>query len=275
MEMEQRRLIDEARGEPVKNAFRLGLEFMDRNRLLAAMTMGVFVLLSLLDIVPGLGILAGIALGVMAQSVQIYVGRTFYHSENIGQFVEGAEQVKLKEFLLRYQAPAFGAWLGWFTLSVIFFILFVILVLAIGVDPSLFEKSALQDQAKVAELAMAILEAGLPLMLVALVLAYVYPIAQGRVILSDTLGEAFKAVFSIFSPSVWSAAMQKEYFKFLFIFSLAIMGIAVLIMAAMMLLVLIPILGPILLMVWIVFLMYVFTLIMGVANTLAREIAEG
>ena len=275
METGQRRLIDEARGEPVKNAFRLGLEFMDRNRLLAAMTMGIFVVLSLLDAVPGLGLLAGIALGVFAQSIQIYVGRTFHAAGDIGVFVEGAEQAKLKTFLTRYAAPAFGAWTGWFILSLAFLFIFGMLVVAAGLDPSMLEQDAIQNEADAIALLMTLAEAGIPLMLVALALTYVYPIAQGRVILSETFGEAFKSVFSVFTPSVWSAAMQKEYFVYLFFFSLAVIGIILLVGIAMALLIMIPILGAILAVVWIVFLMYVFNLVMGIANTIAREIAEG
>ncbi len=275
MEVQDNRLIDEARREPVKNAFRLGLEFMDRNRMLAAMTMGAFVLLSLLEVVPLVGMLAGIALSVAVQGVQIYVGRTFYVSSDIEQYVSFAESAKIKTFLTQYAAPAFGAWLGWFVLSFIFIVAFLILAVMAGVDPSMLNENAMQDEAKVAELGISLLLAGLPLLVIGMVLTYVYPIAQGRVILSDTVADAFKAVFSIFTPSVWSAALQKEYFSYVFFFSLAIIGISLLIMLTMVLLFMIPVLGFILAMVWLVFLMYVFTLILGVANTMAREIAEG
>lgn len=275
MESAPNRLVEDARQAPVKNAFRLGVEFMDRNRSLAAMTMGVFFLLSLLEMVPVLGIAATIAVGVFAQAVQIYVGRAFYEASGIDAYVAAAESAGLKELLTRYQAPAFGAWLGWFTLSFVFMLLFVVFLFAGGFDLSALDQQSLQNEADIYATVLLVLEAGTPVLLFALLLSYVYPIAQGRVIRSDTFGEAFRAVFSIFSPSVWASAMNGAYFMYVFYFSLALIGIAVLVFATMMLLVLIPILGAILIFVWMIFLVYVFMLVFGVANTIAREIAEG
>lgn len=270
------RLIDEALHEPVKNAFRLGVEFMDRNRVLAAMTMGVFFVLSLLDAVPVIGMFTAVALGVFSQAVQIYVGRAFYGAEHIEAFVSEAEGTKLKTFLTRYAGPGFGAWFGWFVFTMAFVMLFIVLLAAGGADMAMLDEAALQEDPEAAlALLTAMMTAGLPLVIVALALAYVYPIAQGRVIMSETFGEAFKAVFSILTPSVWRAAMNKAYFGFVFYFSLALMGISFLIGVVMTLLILIPILGVILAVVWMMFLVYVFMMILGIANVMAREIAEG
>ena len=275
METEQVRLIDEARHEPIKNAFRLGLEFMDRNRMLAAMTMGIFLVLSLLEMVPVLGMVAGVALGVFSQAVQIYVGRTFYAAPGIEGYVSAAESAKFKEFLTRYLAQAFGAWLGWLVLSLVFMVLFIIFFITGGTDLSAFDQTAMQDEEQIYSLILAVLEAGTPLVLAGLLLSYVYPIAQGRVIRSGGFGEAFRAVFSVFSPAVWASAMHAAYFRYVFFFSLALIGIAVLVILTMMLLILVPILGAVLIVVWTVFLVYVFMMVFGVANTIAKEIAEG
>jgi hypothetical protein len=275
MEDAVKRLIDEARRQPVKNAFRLGLEFMDRNRTLAAMTMGFFFVLTLLEMVPLLGLVASVALGVFAQSVQIYVGRTFAQAENIEAFVNEAEQASFKTFLTRHQAPAFGAWLGWVALSMLFMVLFIVFLGMSGTELSGFNEASLQDERQMYEMILAVMGAGTPVLLLSLLLAYVYPIAQGRVIMSDSFGEAFKAVFSIFTPSVWASAMRGEYFSFALLFSLALIGIGMLVTATMMLLMLIPFIGAVLIIVWMIFLMYAFMLILGIANTLAREIAEG
>ncbi len=275
METIQTRLPDEARSQPVKNAFRLGLEFMDRNRMLAAMTMGLFFLLTLLEMIPLLGLVASVALGVFAQSVQIYVGRTFANAENIESFVREAEKTTLKNFLTRYQAPAFGAWLGWIALSVLFMVLFLLFLGMSGTELSGFDETSLQNEEQVYALLVSFVGAGTPVLLLSLVLAYVYPIAQGRVIMSESFGEAFKAVFSIFTPSVWASAMRGEYFSFVFFFSLALIGIVFLVFATMMLLMLIPFLGTVLIIVWMIFLIYAFMLILGIANVMAKKIAEG
>lgn len=275
METVQSRLLDEARREPVKNAFRLGLEFMDRNRMLAAMTMGVFFLLTLLELIPLLGLVAGVFLGVYTQSVSIYVGRAFYGAENIEGYVTEAETADFKTFLTRFQGPAFGAWAGWMTLSILMMLLFIVLFALSGIDFSSLDVDDIQNGDQAVQILMAAVEAGAPVLLLVLLFAYVYPIAQGRVILSETFGEAFKAVYSIFTPTVWAASMKKEYFSYMFFFSLALIGIFILVSVAMGLLILVPLLGMILTFVWTIFLMYVFMLILGVATVMAREIAEG
>lgn len=274
MEFIENSLLSEARKAPVKNAFRLGLEFMDRNRSLAAMTMGVLFVLTLLEMIPVLGFLATVAVGVFSQAAQIYVGRAFLSARDIEQYVSEAESTTLKPFLTRYRAPAFGAWLGWVTLSILFMMLFIVFLVVSGVDLSGLNE-ALQDETQVYARIAPMLMSALPVMLLAMLLMYVYPIAQGRVIVSDTFGEAFKAVFSIFTPSVWAASMKGAYFSYVFFFSLALMGIAILVMGTMMLLALIPFLGMVLIFVWMIFLIYAFILVMGIANAMALAIAEG
>lgn len=275
-EEDTQRLIDEAMHEPVKNAFRLGVEFMDRNRGLAAMTMGVFFLLSILDAVPVLGLFSAVALGIFSQSVQIFVGRTFYGAEHIEAFVGTAETTPFKTFLTRYVSPAFGAWLGWFLFGMLFIMVFFFFLGFMGVDLAMFDDAALQDDAAAAAtLLQMVFGAGLPLLIIGMVLGYFYPIAQGRVILSEDFGGAFKSVFSILTPTVWRAGMNKAYFSYVFSFSMVLMGISLLIILAMVLLFLIPVLGAILAIVWMMFLVYVFMMILGIANVMAHEIAEG
>ncbi len=268
----QTRLVAEARQRPVKSALRLGIEFMDSNRLLAAMTMGTFVVLTLLQAVPLLGLVASVAMGVFSQAVQIYVGRAFYGAPDILAYVETAKTTPLKDFLTRFQAPAFGAWLGWIAVWIGMMIVFVILFSAFGGSMEMMAE-ATNDEAQMQQMLVASSGAMLPILLVFFALLYVYPIVQGRITVSDTFGEAFKAVFTLFSPDVWRRSMKKEYFSFVFFFGLAMTGIWILVMAVMMLLLLIPFLGAVLVTVWLMFLVYVFIMVISVANMIAYDIA--
>ncbi|WP_345970530.1 hypothetical protein WCX72_01750 [Sulfurimonas sp. HSL1-6] len=273
METTENRLMDEARHEPVKNVFRLGWEFIIVNRTLALMTVAAFVLLTLLELVPIVGLAASVAVGVFAQSVQIYVGRAFAEAASIDAFLSEARLTTLSTFLTRYQAPAFGAWLGWFVISMGAFIIWMTLALSAGFDPTMLEES-IADEAQLMALMEAMGLSLLPVLLIGLLIIYVYPIAQGRVILSDTFGDAFKAVFSVFLPSVWKAAAEGEYFRFLFVFGLALLGIGMLVGIAMMLLFLIPLFGPILFALLTAGLFYVMFLVMAIASVLARSMVE-
>jgi len=273
MEPTQNRLVHEALQEPVKNAFRLGWEFVERNRTLALTTLAAFILLSLLELIPLIGLAAAVALGVFSQAVQIYVGRTLYGADSIEAFVGSAEQTTFGAFVTRYQAQAFGAWVGWFVLGMGVFALSMVLILVLGVDPAALEASV-GDEAQFLALAGTIGIAALPILLVGMLVAYVYPIAQGKVILSENFGEAFRAVFSVFSPAVWKAAAGGAYFRFVLYLGFVLIGIAALVMIAAFILILIPFLGVILAPLMIVGLFYPLTMIMGIANVLALAIIE-
>ncbi|WP_345985887.1 hypothetical protein WCX49_01850 [Sulfurimonas sp. HSL-1656] len=274
MELTENRLVDEARREPVKNAFRLGWEFVERNRTLALTTLAAFMLLSLLELIPLLGMVAAVALGVFAQAVQIYIGRTLVNADTIDTFIASAEQTTFAAFMTRYQAPAFGAWLAWFVMGMGLFVLWIVLVFAVGIDPAVLEESA-TDEAELIAFMEAMGITVIPMLVVGMLIAYVYPIAQGRVILSDTFGEAFKAVFSVFTPAVWQVAAKGEYFRFVFYLGLAFMGIAALLMVVVMLLVLVPFLGPVVMVFLMAGLFYPAMMILGIANVLALRIAVG
>lgn len=271
MQIEPSALAREARREPVKNAFRIGLEFLDQNRLLAAMTMGAFIVLTLLEVIPLIGLFAGIAVGVLSQSVQFYVGRSFYASENMGAFVQRAQEATLMEFLTRHWRPAFGAWLGWFVVGMLMVLLFFILIMAAGMNLQSLE--ALAEGGGGENMLVGLGGAGIVVMVCILLLSYVYPAVQGRVMLSESFGEAFQAVFSLFSPALWRRTLHGGYFSFAFFLGLAMLGIVLLVGATMALLMLIPILGAVLGVVWLMFLLYAFILIFSVVCMLAISIA--
>lgn len=271
MEARDQRLVHEAIKQPVRNAFRIGLEFMDQNRTLAAVTMGAFVLLFLLQLVPVIGFFASVALGIISQAVQIYVGRAFYASDTMEGFAASAKATGAAAFMTQYKAQAFGAWLGWSLFGVALLLLFILLIAMTGVDFQHLDQ--IETEAEVMKLVAAVGAGMLPVILVVFAVTYVYPIVQGRVVLSESFGGAFKAVFSIFSPTVWAAAMQRGYFSFVLVFSLALTGMALLVFIVMALLMLIPVLGVILMMVWMIFLLYAFVMISSVACMIAYALA--
>ena len=257
MESNGMQLRDEARREPVKNAFRVGWEFVEQNMALGWATVAVFVVLSLVEFVPLVGFAATIAVGVFSQSIQIFVGRAFYGAETMEAFVSEAS----------------GAWLGWAAVGFVMLLAWMALVLLLGGDPAALETAGGDEAFETLFQAMGV--AVLPVILIAMLLSYVYPIVQGRVILSDSFGEAFKAVFSLFSPTVWKHAMTGEYFSFVFFFGLVLIGVALAISLVATLLILVPILGALAVAVGAMVLLYPFVAVMGVACVLAREIAEG
>ncbi len=265
------RLIDEARSNPVTNAIRLGWEFFLQNKMLAVVTISAFVVLEFLTMIPLLGLLAMVALGVVGQGVQIYVGRHFYRSHDIVAFVEEAKMIPPADFLLRYKNQALGAWLGWFLVGSVLMLIFMIAFFAGG---GVMEISETMSDEEAFRMFAAMGGSLIPVLLIVMVLSYVYPIAQGRIILSESFGEAFRAVFSIFTPAVWREAMRGEYFRFVFVFGLLLLGVSFVAGIVAALLMMIPFLGWLLLAVVMLLGYYVMIVVFAIAEVLALEIAE-
>lgn len=266
-------LVAMAKTEPVKNAFRLGWEFFLQNKMLCLIAIGAFFVLELLAMIPVLGLIASVAVGVYGQSIQIYTGKLFYRADSMEAFVEAVRQTKFDAFAMRNAKPAFGAWLGWFLVGMLIVLLFFVMLMAFGVSAEQLSHGA-NNEAQMAELMMSLGGAMLPALLVVLILAYIFPIVQGRVILSETFGEAFSAVMSLFSPAVWTSAMQGEYFRFVLFFGLVLIGLSVVAGIAMGILMLIPVLGWIVVFAALIFAMFQLMLILSFANVLAKEIAQ-
>ena len=265
-------LVAEAKTAPVKNAFRLGWEFFLQNKTLCYIGMGVLLLLQVLEMIPLVGFFASVAMGVYLQSIQIFTGKAFYRSADVPSFIESLKGTEFQTFAMRYVQPAMGAWLGWFLFSLLLVLIFVVMLMVFGVSVGQFAES-MNDEQQMAELIISISGAMLPGLLLALLLSYVFPIVQGKVILSETLGEAFNAVFSMFSPSVWRSAMQADYFRFALLFGALLIGLSFAAGILMAILILIPFLCWIALFVGMIFAMFVLVLILSLACVLAKEIA--
>ncbi|GEM_PF-1229861 len=267
----ERRLVDEARREPVRNSLRLGWEFFTQNTKLAAVVLGVAVGLQLLSTIPLIGLVAVVAFSVVGQGIQIYAGRHFYASKDIVEFVEGVKGIPPVAFMTRYKEQAFGAWLGWFLVSMIFMVVAAVLFFAMGGGAEIHADMTDEEALNVM---MTMSGAFLPMVFVGLLLSYVYPLVQGRIIFSESFGEAFRAVFSLFSPALWRRAMSGEYFRFVLWFGLVLTGFAVAVMAAASVLMLIPLLGWILVIVGTMLLYYVAAMVFSIAEVLALEMVE-
>ena len=270
-ETNERRLIDEARINPVKNSIRLGWEFFLQNKMLAVVVLSAIVVLNFLSMIPLLGLLAMVAMGVVGQGVQIYIGRHFYQSHDIVAFAEGAKTIPPVDFLLRYKNQAFGGWLGWFLIGMLLMLIFAIIFIAGG---GVMEISETMSDEQAFRMMASMGGAFIPVLLIVLVLSYVYPIAQGKVIMSENFGEAFRAVFTIFTPSVWQEAMKKEYFRFVFFFGLVLMGFSFVLGIVATLLMMIPFFGWALLVIGGLLGYYVLMVVLSIVDVMALEIAE-
>jgi len=260
MEVEKRRLIDEVlEDEPIKNSFRIAWEFVVLNKNLTFTAMSMLLFLNIASLF--LGFLATVLAGVMSVAIQIYVGRLFYESENINTFVEKTKKAKFETILSSNIFTALGAYLGTITLlfGTIFLMAFTVQSMGINLETLQLE-----------ELLEIISKLIIPIGVVALLVSYLHPLVQSNIALSTTFKEAYRAVFTIFSPSLWSRAFQGAYFKYVSLFILIIASILFLLS----LLLVLP--GINLLANFIVIVvMYLYMIVVAVASMVARRVTEG
>lgn len=259
------RLIDEAlASEPIRNTFRLGWEFITLNQKFTLTAIVIFILLNILGMIPMIALIFMVLSAVFGLAIQIYIGRTFYLSNSIKTYISEIEDSNLEAILNRHTATAFGAYIGWVALLVLFIILFSMVGGSMGI---------ITENMSEADLINALILLGFPFLIVALILSYVQPLVQSNIIMANSFQEGFKAVFTIFSINLWRLSLQKSYFKYvasfgfviilvLFIFAFIIGMISSLSGLAL--------LGNILLMIC----MYVFMIIMSVGAMMARRVIE-
>ena len=215
MEVENRRLIDEiVEDEPIKNSFRIAWEFIILNKTLTFTAMSMLLFLNIASLF--LGLLATVLAGVMSVAIQIYVARLLYESQDINHFVEETKKAKFETILSTHIFTALGAYLGTVTLLFGAIFLMTSVIQSMGVD---FETVQLNELMEV------ISKLIIPIGIVALLVSYLHPLVQSNIALSTTFKEAYRAVFTIFSPTLWSRAFQGAYFKYVSLFILIIASV--------------------------------------------------
>ncbi|SFV58561.1 hypothetical protein MNB_SV-14-1057 [hydrothermal vent metagenome] len=253
-----RRLIDEAlASEPIKNTFRLGLEFIKLNKTFTLTAMVIFIVLNIFGMIPVASFIFMVLLGIFALVIQIHIGKIFYESKDIKNYITEIKESSLDKTLTEHIATAFGAYLGWFVLALVLMFFFSLITSSLGIVNEFNGLVIL----------------GIPIVIVALFISYIQPLVQANVIMSNGVQEGFKAVFTLFSTRLWHLAFQSSYFKYIAGFgliSILLLFLSSFIMGLLTNLIGIPIIANVLMLI----LMYIFMIIMAVGSMMAKRIVE-
>jgi len=253
------RLIDEVvLTEPIKNTFRLAWEFIVLNKNLTFTAMSMLLLLNIASIF--LGLLAMVLSGVMSMAIQIYVARLIYESQNIETFVEETKKGKLETILSTNIFTATGAYLGTASLFLGILFLLALAVQSMGID---FEKMQLEELMKALEVLI------LPVIITLLLLSYLHPLVQSNIALAKDFKEGYRAVFTLFTPTLWKQAFQNYYFKYIALMIL-IIGSGAFLLGLVMALPGINLLANFIFIV----LMYLYMVLISVVSMVARRMTE-
>jgi hypothetical protein len=210
------RLIDEAlASEPIKNTFRLAWEFIVLNRNFTLTLMGLFIGFHLLGMIPVLALVFMVFAGVFGLAIQIYIGRVFYQTSDINNYLGTIKESRIDMVSYTSIAPAFGAYLGGLFFLFLIAFLFGIVANSMGL---------IQEGMSESDLTQMIASLGMPMILTMLVLLYLQPLVQANIILAKNFSEGFKAVFTIFSINLWKKAFQKSYFSYVVILGIILLS---------------------------------------------------
>ncbi len=265
MQEENLRLVDEAlEYAPIKNTFRLAWEFIQINKKFTLTSILVFVVLNLLATAPMVGFIFIILAGVFGFIVQIHVGKIFYTTSTITTYVNEIQESTTEAMSKTSLQPAFGAYLGW----IAFIFISLILLSIVGTSMGILHEGMTQT-----DMLLALANLGVPFLLFALVLSYVQPLVQSNIILAQDFKQGFKAVFSIFSVTVWRSAFKKSYFNYVALLGLVIVVGVFALVAFITLFSMIPLLN-ILVNIFALAMFYVVMVITAIASMMARRLVE-
>ena len=208
-----------------KTAMVLAWNFFKGNYALNFAAVAILLVLSLLGIIPIVGLLFVFAYSIVSISIQVYFARAVNSVQSEEEIADVAARTKIGELLVTYLHVAAGAFLALFTISLVFMLLFGATV-SMNMDIETLQNGVAITQSEMVGMVFgASGVVGLLLLLIAAVLFYFFPSAMGEAMLSDTFTDAFKKVFLIFFPSHWKRCLNKEYFILVLVWSLILMAV--------------------------------------------------
>ncbi len=157
-------------------------------------------------------------------------------------------------------STAFGSYLGWFPLTLLFTILLASISSVMGITPHMYMVG--YDS----------INLFVVLVLPLLFISYIQPLVQANIILSNGFKEGFKAVFTLFSINLWRSSFQLSYFKYIVSFWLTIIILLFLFsfFIGMLGTIGLSIIGNILIFI----LVYIFMITMAISSMMAKRLVE-
>ena len=174
----------------------------------------VFVVLTLLSLIPVLSLVTNPLVQLLTIQIAVYYGTPLLKEvskDGLYSFIENSTVGKV--FTERFEVSA-GIFLSSFVITLLISLTIVAVVLLSGIPFTYHSIESLEG----AELTSFLLRFFALFLLIFLVISwylYVYPIAMGYAMSKEGFGEAFLALFKIFSPSLWKKALSFKYFVFI------------------------------------------------------------
>ena len=223
-------------------------EFMKSNWALSLGAISILVILGFMKYIPVVGFAFAIAYSILSLSIQIYVGKAVYEDDTPNSMSKLAQNTTLSELFTKHLDIASGGFLGFFTLMLLFFFVFA-MIISSSIDPASMQ-TIMQNginpksEAVITQILTnnSTLQLNLAIYLfVILTLSYALPAVMGRVILSDSFNSALKRVFLLFSPTLWKSILNGKYFILIFVWSMIIFFVSIVVSQLFTIIFLVPV----------------------------------
>jgi len=249
----------------IKQSYSLAWRFFAKNKMASFIIMGVIFVLALFSMIPLVGFLVTIGMGMLMFSVQVYVAKSITHSDNEEEYEQIIQNTKPSELITQYFSVGAGAYLGFFLIEMlVFFFIFVSLFMLVGIDTLNAISAGTMPIEEQIQIYKSLGTFGLLFAIAMMFFAYIYPLVMGRVYRSEGFAEAFKCIFLLFSPPLWKASFNVRYFLLITMLHLTLIGMMILMLVSVMTFILIPVA---------VFIVYIFTLYFATISVLGDKVS--
>ncbi len=217
------KIVDQALEHPVKYTVMLTKEIFSLNKNLFWSIAAAVILLSFLAKIPILGMVASVASGILMFLLFFFVGKCFYRSGSMDDFVESIRSMTLNDLAKDYWKPSLGAYAGW---GVLLLAVLMVIGVMIGISGYSYRLSAALQTNNPQEILALWPAIILPLILIALLL-YLMPLVFANTLKTDSFNAAFKAVFGIFGKDLLRRAFTLKYFTYMGILGLLLILLSI------------------------------------------------
>jgi len=174
----------------------------------------IVAVLTLFSLIPFISPVANIVLQIVGIQLMVYYGRPLLKRVGKEELYAFLEASTVKRIFTEKLEVSAGIFLATFIIGTFFLLLFFALLFISGI-PVTGELLTGEVEEAVPHLLIRFFIVFLAFILIAGWFFYVAPIAFGYAMSREGFGEAFFAVFRLFTPSFWKRALSFKYFIFI------------------------------------------------------------
>ncbi len=244
---------------PIKSSMNYAWTAMRNNWIGTLWAALIFVVIMVASAIPLIGLIASVAQGILFYSLGYWIVDRIKSSDSIAGFAEKIQTDSVGAMLTEKLAPATGFYVGFMIFSLLMSFMTLAILWATGGFSAItltMQQSTAQMTPEQMQLFYAqILSASTPalafMLISALFFGYIWPLVYGYALLQKSFGDAFNAVFMLFSPRFWRAAFTGRYFVTVTLWTLVVLGVGLATGICMAVIFLIPL--GILLLMWLIY----------------------